>query len=297
MEHDAKVTVLLPVFNGMEFLAGAIDSVLAQTSADWRLYCIDDGSSDGSVEFLRNLHDSRIDVIIRKRNAGLYGVLNEAVRSFPGDYFVILMQDDLLKPNFIEKFLRIALQYPHVDVFWGSEELINFEGVCLSRGLVGDDVELIPPSIDAVRSALLRGCIWTISGSFTRASYLRSRGFRSDLPHASDWDFILHALREVHSLYLRDSLVTIRVHSGQTSNRHAKSTRDLQDYQAVVRDLCQEMPDVFDASIRRKVYFKLAQQVLRRGLRACLDLDAEKLKGSIARAVDLFDDWSELRKN
>jgi glycosyltransferase involved in cell wall biosynthesis len=54
-----KVTITLPVYNGMPFVKDAVESVLGQTYRDFRFLIIDDGSRDGSREYLTSLKDPR----------------------------------------------------------------------------------------------------------------------------------------------------------------------------------------------------------------------------------------------
>ena len=58
--HTPTVSVLLPVWNAQRYLAGAIESVLAQTFSDFELLVVDDGSSDGSGPLIRRYRDRRI---------------------------------------------------------------------------------------------------------------------------------------------------------------------------------------------------------------------------------------------
>ena len=53
------VTIGIPFLNARRYLADAVRSVFAQTFADWELILIDDGSTDGSLDVVRNLHDPR----------------------------------------------------------------------------------------------------------------------------------------------------------------------------------------------------------------------------------------------
>ena len=71
------LTITLPVYNGMPYLKDAVESVLAQTFADFRFLIIDDGSTDGTAEYLRSLNDPRLRVIIRE-NRGLGTTLEPA---------------------------------------------------------------------------------------------------------------------------------------------------------------------------------------------------------------------------
>ena len=61
-----RVSVIMPVYNGEDFIAGAIESILNQTDSDWELICVDDGSIDGSKDIIRSFHDERIKYFYQK---------------------------------------------------------------------------------------------------------------------------------------------------------------------------------------------------------------------------------------
>ena len=73
-----RASVLMSVFNGAEFLAASLDSVLAQTFGDFEFIIIDDGSTDRSAEIVAGYSDPRI-VLIRQENRGIAAALNRGL--------------------------------------------------------------------------------------------------------------------------------------------------------------------------------------------------------------------------
>ncbi len=287
MIKNPTVDIVLPVFNGMPYLPEAVGSVLAQTHSNWRLHCIDDASRDSSWDYLSGIADERISCSRLPRNVGLYGVLNLALQACVADFIVILMQDDLLHPDHLERFCGLAGAHPEAQVFWGAEDLVRFDGSVLRPGPRSGRVEVIPPSIEAVRSALMRGCIWTISGSFTTREHLVREGFRPDLPHASDWRFILRSLAKVQCIYVEDSLVSIRIHDGQATNRHADSLTDLIDYREVIREASRDLPEAVDLHHYGMAIRKLRVRAIRRAIRLASTMRFRQAARSFALAIDM----------
>ncbi len=70
------LTVTLPVYNAMPYLPEAVESVLSQSYSDFEFLIVDDGSTDGSVDYLQSLRDRRIKLTVRE-NRGLGTTLNE----------------------------------------------------------------------------------------------------------------------------------------------------------------------------------------------------------------------------
>ncbi|WP_262964758.1 glycosyltransferase family 2 protein [Methylobacter psychrophilus] len=97
-----KITVLLPVYNGEEFVEQAILSILAQTFTDFELLVINDGSTDKTVEILAQCNDPRIR-LIHQENMGLATTLNYGISLAQGRYIARQDHDDLSLPTRLEK--------------------------------------------------------------------------------------------------------------------------------------------------------------------------------------------------
>lgn len=108
-QRSSLVSVITPVFNCARFIGETIESVRAQTHADWELICVDDGSSDGSSEIVQFYveQDSRIRLIRLDANAGAAVARNTALESASGRYIAFLDGDDVWLPT----KLKIQLDY------------------------------------------------------------------------------------------------------------------------------------------------------------------------------------------
>ncbi len=120
MKTESPVASIgLPVYNGENFVAEAIQCVLDQTFSDWELVICDNASTDGTVEICRQFaeRDSRIRVHQNPRNMGVCFNYSEVFRLSRGQYFKWMAHDDLFTPRFIEACV---------------EELENDQGVVLA---------------------------------------------------------------------------------------------------------------------------------------------------------------------
>src|SRR6185295_12120509 len=91
------VSVLIPTYNGADFIAETIDSVLGQTFSDFELIVGDDGSTDATVEIARaaTFGDPRAQVLVYDRNIGSFNSVNRLFALAHGRYVKYLLQDDL----------------------------------------------------------------------------------------------------------------------------------------------------------------------------------------------------------
>jgi glycosyltransferase involved in cell wall biosynthesis len=98
-----RVSVILPVFNAAQTIAQAIDSVRAQTFADFEIVAVDDGSADASIEVLRR-HGDAVRILQQERR-GPSAARNLGVANSTGEYLGFLDADDWWKPEFLAKMV------------------------------------------------------------------------------------------------------------------------------------------------------------------------------------------------
>lgn len=126
----AKIDILLPVKNGKDFLAEAIDSVRAQTVKDWRLLVLDHGSTDGSREMAEAYHarDSRVEVHSFPQAKGLSGLLNRGLDIADCEYVMRHDADDICYPDRMATVLAAFDAQPDVIVLSGQSDMIDAAG-------------------------------------------------------------------------------------------------------------------------------------------------------------------------
>ena len=209
------VSVLLPVYNGARYLSAAVDSILAQTFADFELLILDDGSTDETPAILaRYAHqDGRVSVISRA-NKGLVTSLNELLSHARGRYVARMDADDIALP---ERFaLQVQFLDTHADVVCvgGSVEFIDDRG----RLLV---TIVYPHSDNEIQDRLLGGttAICHPAAMMRRESLVAVGGYDEAFALAEDLDLWLR-LGEIGKLANVDNVVLrYRFHSASVSER------------------------------------------------------------------------------
>ena len=104
MPEKPLVSVVMPVFNGEDFVEEAIASILAQTLFDFEFIIVDDASTDGTPEILAKIRDPRVSVIRNSENLESAASLNRAIDMAAGKFIAIMNADDICLPQ------RLALQ-------------------------------------------------------------------------------------------------------------------------------------------------------------------------------------------
>ena len=104
-----EVSIIMPVYNGADYLAESIESILNQTFDDFELICVDDGSKDDSLEILKEFanKDSRIRVY-HQENRGGGAARNLALKKSEGNYLYCMDADDIIEPEALEELYGIC---------------------------------------------------------------------------------------------------------------------------------------------------------------------------------------------
>lgn len=120
-------SVLVTAYNAGPFLQQAVRSVLAQTYSDFELILVDDGSTDGCLDFLSGLTDPRIRTL-RQSNQGQPAAINTGLGIATGDWIALLDADDLWMPRKLEMHIACSSAYPSTDLTFDWSRLIDEEG-------------------------------------------------------------------------------------------------------------------------------------------------------------------------
>ena len=105
----AKVSVVVPVYNVEKYLKECIESIRSQSLEDLEIICVNDGSTDSSLEILNDFagQDSRI-IVINKANSGYGHTMNMGLNAATGEYIGIIESDDFADKNMFEDLYKLA---------------------------------------------------------------------------------------------------------------------------------------------------------------------------------------------
>jgi len=114
---NSLISVILPVFNGARFIKNAVQSILWQTHSDFELIIIDDGSTDETLNILREFEtaDSRIRLISRA-NRGIATSLNEGIAMARGQWIARMDADDVSHPHRLSSQFQMLKDHPELDL-------------------------------------------------------------------------------------------------------------------------------------------------------------------------------------
>ena len=186
------VSVIIPLYNRVSLVGEAIDSLVKQTYANWEAIIVDDGSEDGSFEYMRGRSqvDKRIKVLRRERQPkGAPTCRNIGIEQATGEYIIFLDSDDLLASFCLES--RVSSFQKHLEYDFLVFPMLLFENEIKDSSLLWNT--------DTQDNDLLRftrgDSVWSITGPIHKKKFLQSvGGFDELLPFWQDLDLHIQLL-------------------------------------------------------------------------------------------------------
>jgi len=224
MSPSPKISVLMPVFNAARYLPAAVESILAQTFADFEFIIVDDGSTDRSPAILKRFaqRDARIKIVSRP-NTGIVGALNDGLTVARGEFIARMDADDLSRPERLATQLCYLETHPELVAIGSSVLMVDPAGrplkefqaqtnsQWLRRWLIeATDIGIIHPSLMVRRSTLER-----------------LGGYRERYKLVEDIDLFLRLLDEGELGNTPETLLEYRQHPASTNATRFNIQRDL----------------------------------------------------------------------
>jgi glycosyltransferase involved in cell wall biosynthesis len=205
------VSVVMPVFNVAPFVRLAVESVLKQTLADFEMVVVDDGSTDGTMDALQSIDDSRLEVVTQE-NAGSSAARNAGARRSQAPYIAFIDGDDLWSPKKLAVHIDFMKTHPGVDLTFSHSSIINEQGNPLGR------FSRPVRGYISFRHLLIQNVVHNGSAVVARREALEKAGyFDTSLRSAVDHDLWLRvALIRSNNVYCIPQVLTFyRMREGQ----------------------------------------------------------------------------------
>lgn len=242
-----KVTVLLAVHNGGEYLREAVESVLTQTFEDFELLIVDDASADGAVDALPD--DPRIRVLRNETNIGQIPSLNRGLRDARGTYVARIDHDDVSLPRRLERQVALLDAEPAVALVGTWVDIVSPDGRVWGN---------LRPRIDSFAefaAQVVTAHIFLVHPSlmFRRDAVVDVGGFDESLSAAEDQELYRRLVLARHEArVVPELLVHYRRHEGQMTYAKAAMVTAA-DEGSHTRFLAQLAPDAPAAALRHMV--------------------------------------------
>jgi hypothetical protein len=227
----------MPTYNGMAYLASALDSILSQRDEDIEIIAVDDGSSDGTLALLHAYARQLPLRIYSNSHVGNWVAnTNYALKQARAPYLCFLHQDDLWLPNRLRHLRRILARQPDTALLVHPAQYIDDQGcgVGLWRCPLkpGQQSEGL-----FVERLLVQNFIAIPCPLFSRSAAMRIGGLNEHLWYTADWDFWLRLAHAGSIWYHSRPLAAFRIHThSQTAKGVARSEEMFRQMETVLQE-------------------------------------------------------------
>ncbi len=213
------VTVLIPIYNGEQYIEETVRSVLDQSYTELEVLCIIDGTQDRSKAIIEAIGDPRVTVMERENRGATYR-RNEGMLLAGGEYIWFLDQDDILMPGCIAAAVR-------------EMERSGYAAVAVNGNLIDSDSRIIrrmyrvnKPVLTLKKLAKGNQLFTTSQALIRKSSIQKVMGFNAEAGIADDWDMWIRLLRSGGRIGFVDRLLMgYRLHDSNHSRNYDKMLR------------------------------------------------------------------------
>lgn len=224
---NPKISIITPVWNGLPMIEECVASVLEQSFQDWEMLISDNGSTDGTRNYLKSLADPRIRVFEQSTNLGIFGNLNFLFQQASAPVAHILCADDLMLAHGIENIMK---RWQQVDddvaaIRFNSQDFVDStcRGVRLIPRVLPKE---ITPENYAIYFYLFGNIMGNLSTASVRPHVVEELGwFNQEFPYAGDFEFWTRLAHRFKIFRDPIDVTLVRRHPGVASvylNKHGE---------------------------------------------------------------------------
>jgi glycosyltransferase involved in cell wall biosynthesis len=205
------VSIIMPVYNGEQYLRQAIESALAQSYPQWELVVVDDGSTDQTAAIVNTYTDARVRYTYQA-NRGQAAALNRGLELAQGEFVTTLDADDWLDPDSLRQRMACLVDHPEFGVAYGDGVYCNAAGEAVLRftehmpsGVEGDvyDTLIVSPFYGTGAAVLVR-----------REVIQQGQVYYDDtIVWCQDWDFYIRLAEKAGFGFVPAVAIFYRLHS------------------------------------------------------------------------------------
>ncbi|MCD4780903.1 MAG: glycosyltransferase [Candidatus Omnitrophica bacterium] len=252
MSAVPKISVLMSVYNGEQYLAQAIESVLGQTMPDFEFIIINDGSNDNTQHIINKFSDKRIITVQNRTNIGLTLSLNKGIQSAKAQYIARHDADDISLPERFQKLYEYMERNPHIVLLGSSCLLIDTQGNVLKTKKLSTGSKNLKQH--------LRRCSQFCHGSviYRKQTVNKLHGYRPKAKYVEDYDLWCRMAKAYDIENLAEPLYQLRLHADSisiknlfTQKRYERLISNL--YAKESKDTMEELDDLTDQEIESRL--------------------------------------------
>ncbi len=212
---NKKISILMTVYNGANFLKESIESILNQTFKDFELIIVNDYSTDNTIQIIKEFNDKRIRLFNLNSRFGRTKALNYGLRRCSSELIAIQDADDISNNTRLEKLLGQILKDKNLGLVFSNFEIINNKNEIIKKPKIdfSKDKKIFISKLKYVNLIAHSSVI------FKRNIKKKNFFYDENYEYAQDYQMILYYLKNSQIHQVNENLVKIRHHSDNMTNQ------------------------------------------------------------------------------
>jgi glycosyltransferase involved in cell wall biosynthesis len=218
--NSNKITIVTPTYNNLPYIKKTIDSVTNQSFKNWEMLISDDGSTDVTIQFLKQIKNKKIKIFFQKHNLGIFGNLQFLNLKAKTSIIKILCGDDYLQKNSLKHINLFMQKNKSCHVLTCFDQLSRKHPTLKILSKIGGKpyLKFTPKS-----SMVAFFAFGNICGNLSRVTYRKSINnknpvFNHKYPYAGDYDTWVRFSKKYGFYLLKKNLVYVKRHMKQSSH-------------------------------------------------------------------------------
>ncbi len=237
------ITVILPVYNGINFVKESVDSVLSQTLTDFDFLILDNNSSDGTWEYLNTITDKRVKIFRNKEYHELFHNMNYLCKRSETELTKLWSHDDIMVPDALEKTVKFYQDNPGLGFIYTAVKTID-ENSKVTKGAKDD---ITPAIVDKETHARICFRWGSIAGNIANVTIVteafRKVGFfDEEMKICGDFDMWVRIGEFYNIGFINDPITYLRSHSKQLSRQEVYYIKHVEEDIVVYNKLFTYIP-------------------------------------------------------
>jgi glycosyltransferase involved in cell wall biosynthesis len=229
---DARVSVILPVYNQAHYLPEALDGVFAQTYPHYELIVVNDGSTDGTDRVLADYQQRYDFTVITQENRGLPRALNTGFARARGEYLTWTSSDNVMLPEMLTVLVQALDEDPSVGLVYADRYLMDDAGQDLGRFDLPDYDPYLLLHVNIVHCCFL----------YRRECMERVSDYAPDFIYGEDWEYWIRISQYYRMKHVSRALYRYRLHGDSMTSELVRGTANNMGYPEFAARMRRRMP-------------------------------------------------------
>lgn len=223
LRNGPKISVIMPVHNGLPFLKAAVESIINQSFKDFEFIIIDDASTDQSLGYLKSISDKRVKILKNPENVGVAQSLNSALKASEGQYIARMDADDVSLPQRLRNQLKFMVNHPQVDICGSWVNIIDKSGKLIGSKKPVTNYQQIKEAL-SWSSPVIHPTFFA-----KRKFYEDIGGYDENFDMAEDYELLVRAKDRFKIANIPEALLNLRIWESRRSGKsmHEIDKKDL----------------------------------------------------------------------